>query len=147
MPANSKRREPSPLPPALDVDGVWHEWDQCEDIRGRLRGGETLLHPEGKHDDVSGCSLNSSLLAPLLTRMSVAEGRPLPPVDPLRLEIDKVLTQNKRGNIPEEVTDVVKTGWRLKKMCNFIKMKVRRGEVSSVPQLTCSILFFYVFEV
>lgn len=142
MPANSKRRESDPPPPTLEVDGLWQEWDQQEDIRNRLRDGETFLHPEAKGDDVSGCCLNSTVLAPILIRMSTVEGKPLPAVDPTRLEIDKLLTKNKRGNIPEEVTDVVKSSWRLKKMCGFIKMKVRRKEVSTVTQRTFLILFY-----
>ena len=142
MPANNKRRESDPPLPTLDVEGLWQEWDQSEDIRNRLREGDTFIHPEGKTDDVPGCCVNSSVLAPLLIRMSTIEGKPLPPVDPIRLEIDKLLTKNKRGNSPEEVIDVVKSSWRLKKMCGFIKMKVRRHEVSTVTQRTISILFF-----
>ena len=80
----------------LDVSGVHLEWDAADDIRGRMREGETLIHPEGKRDDVQGCCRNSSILIPLLTRMATVEGKPLPPVDPLRLEIDQLLIKNKK---------------------------------------------------
>lgn len=115
----------------LDVEGMCNEWDSAEDIRQRLRDGLSFIHPEATKDNVQGCCLNASLLAPLLTRMSLSEGKLLPGVDPLRLEIDKLLTKNKRapGNAPEEIAEVVKASWRL------VKMKTRREEVSTVTCL------------
>ena len=121
----------------LDVDGMCEEWDSAEDIRQRLRDGLSFIHPEATKDTVQGCCLNSSLLAPLLTRMSLAEGKLLPGVDSLRLEIDKLLTKNKRapGNAPEEIAEVVKASWRVKKLLGLVKMKARREEVSTVTCL------------
>lgn len=129
----------------LDVDGMCEEWDSAEDIRQRLRDGLSFIHPEATKDTVQGCCLNSSLLAPLLTRMSLAEGKLLPGVDSLRLEIDKLLTKNKRapGNAPEEIAEVVKASWRVKKLLGLVKMKARREEVSTVTCLY--ILYIYIY--
>lgn len=117
--------------PVLDVAGLCEEWDSAEDIRGRLRNGQTFENPEGPNDDVNGCCKHASILSPILTRMATVEGRPLPNLDPLRQEIDKLFIQNKRTG-PEEGDQVVKASWRVKKLCGFVKMKVRRGEVSAV---------------
>jgi hypothetical protein len=116
----------------LDVAGLCAQWDECEDIRSRLRDGESFIHPEGKNDDVQGCCRNASLLIPILTRMAALEGKPMPPVEPLREQIDELMTKNKRGNAPEECEEIVKASWRVKKLCGFVKMKCRRAEVSCV---------------
>ena len=127
-----KKSKSSQSLPDLDCEGFAEEWDSAEDIRSRLREGGRFIHPEAKADDVQGCCRNSSLLIPILQRMATVDGRPLPPIDPLRDQIDAVLAKNKRGDAPEEIDSVVKASWRLKKMCGFVKMKVRRGEVSTV---------------
>ena len=132
--SRSNRKGKSDEKVMLDVSGVHLEWDAADDIRGRMREGQTLIHPECKNDDVQGCCRNSSILIPLLTRMAPVEGKPLPPVDPLRLEIDQLLIKNKRGNVPEETADLIKASWRIKKLCGFVKMKTRREEVSTVSR-------------
>ena len=121
--------------PELDVAGVCDEWDAYEDIRERMRQGETFIHPEALKDDVRSCVLNSSILVPFLTRMATFDHKPLPGVENLRLELEKLWLKNKRGNTPEECELVVKTSWRVKKLLGFIKMKVRREEVSSATCL------------
>lgn len=133
---SSNRKGKSDEKVMLDVSGVHQEWDAADDIRGRMRDGETLMHPECKNDDVQGCCRNSSILLPLLTRMATVEGKPLPPVDALRLEIDQLLIKNKRGNVPEETSDLIAASWRVKKLCGFVKMKARREEVSTASRLT-----------
>ena len=121
--------------PEMDISGLSEEWDGCEDIRTRLRDGLPLIHPEATRDDVQGCARNASLLIPLLTRMASLESKALPPVDDLRGEIEKVLHRNKRGNGLEEADLIIKSSWRVKKLCGFVKMKARREEVSSVTCL------------
>ena len=126
--------------PELDVTGICDEWDGYEDIRERMRQGQTFIHPEGTKDDVRSCTLNSSILVPLLTRMSTLDHKPLPGVEPLRLELEKLWLKNKRVNSPEECELVVKSSWRVKKLLGFVKMKVRREEVSSATCLYISIV-------
>eukprot|EP00435_Cladocopium_sp_Y103_P008116 s1972_g2.t1 len=116
---------------SLVQEGVAEEWDGCEDVRARLRDGGNLIHPEALQDDVQGCCFNSSLLVPLLTRMSLKDGKPLPPIDELRGETEKTYHKNKRGMSPEDQDEIVKAAWRVKKMLGFVKMKVRREEVST----------------
>ena len=117
----------------LDITDLCPEWDSQDDIRTRLRDGGPIIHPETKEsDDVQSCCRNSSLLVPILIRMSTLGSRPLPPLNPLRAEIEALMLKNKRGNAPEEVSSILKASWRIKKLCGFVKMKVRRGEVSTV---------------
>ena len=131
MARNLRKKKTQPPLEVLDVKGLCEEWDACEEIRDRLRQGHTFLHPDTK-DTVDGCCKNSAILVPILTSMAVLEFKSLPPVDPLRVEIDDLLVKNKRGNAPEQENDVVKASWRVKKLCSFVKMKTRREEVSTV---------------
>ena len=130
----------------LDVSGLAEEWDQCDDIRGRLRGGEGLIHAEANLEDVRGCSLNSSLLVPILTRMSLKESKPLPPITELRVEIENLFVKNKRVSSPEQLDEVVKASWRVKKFCGFVKMKTRREEVSTVTRTKLGIFLKFFFQ-
>ena len=122
----------------LDISGVADEWDGCDDVRDRLRNGQYILGSEAVQDDVQGCCSCSSLLVPILTRMSLRDGKPLPPIDELRAEMEKVYAKNKRGVSPEDQDEIVKSSWGLKKMLGFAKMKCRREEVSTV---TCPFCF------
>ena len=110
------------------------EWDQCDDIRERLRDGGDLIHPEATSEDVKGCVLVASLLTPLLTRMFLKDSRPLPPIMDLRIQIEKLYVKNKRHTTPEQLSEIVKASWRVKKFCGFVKMKTRRHEVSTVTR-------------
>lgn len=126
------KRKPLEAPKeALDVTDLAEEWDGCEEIRGRLRNGETFLHPNFTTEDCQGCIYNASILVPLLTRMSVQDNKPLPPIQELRNELNTVFEKNKRGSTPEDAEEILKSGWSLKKCCGFIKMKCRREEVST----------------
>lgn len=116
----------------LDIAGISEEWDSEEDIRGRLRDGMPLLNPDSP-ENVQECCAVASVLIPVLTRMAVMNTKPLPPIDPLRSEIEILMTKNKRGDAPELGQDVIKSAWRVKKLCGFVKMKARREEVSTVP--------------
>jgi hypothetical protein len=57
-------------------------------------------------------------------------------VESLRDEIEAVYMRNKRGKTQEDVPNIARDGWRIRKLLGFVKMKVRREEVSEVP-LTC----------
>ena len=128
----------------LDVTGIAEEWDQCDEVRDRLRDGQGLIHKDAVLEDVRGCVLSSGLLVPVLTRMSLKESKPLPPITELRGEIEKLFVKNKRVPSPELVDEVVKGSWRVKKFCGFVKMKARREEVSTVTRTKLG-MFSYVF--
>ena len=124
--------------------GICDEWDANEDIRERMRQGHPFIHPEATKDDVQGCGLNSSILVPLLTRMATLDQKPLPGVEPLREELEKLWLKSKRVSTPEEVELIIKSSWRVKKLLGFVKMKVRREEVSSVACLYISVFVFCI---
>ena len=138
-----RKKHPSELE-ELDVAGICDEWDANDDIRERMRQGHPFIHPEATKDDVQGCGLNSSILVPLLTRMATLDQKPLPGVEPLREELEKLWLKSKRVSTPEEVELIIKSSWRVKKLLGFVKMKVRREEVSSVACLYISVFVFCI---
>lgn len=118
----------------LDLKGLHLEWDCSEKVRDRLRGGGDLL--EGtKGEDIPNCVKNVEVLQPLITKMSLTTSRPVPVVESLRDEVEAVYLKNKRGATPEDMPNVVELSWRIRKLLGFIKMKVRRREVSGVTFL------------
>ena len=120
----------------MDLSTLASEWDSEQSLRNRLREGSSVLHPDsGKGEDIGTSIKNQELLIPLLTRMSVAPKRALPGIDPLREGISALLTLNKRPPKPEDWDDIMATAWRLRFLLGFIKMKVRRKEVSKVARL------------
>lgn len=122
----------------LDVKNIHLELDGSEEIRDRLRtGGDLLVIPGEKKvvDNIPAVVANASVLQPFITRMSLLDSRPLPAVDGLRDEVEAIFLKNKRGETPEDRPDVINIGWQIRKMLTFLKMKVRRGEVSSAPYL------------
>ena len=135
---HTKRNKVKRSEEELDLEGLCHEWDSVDEIRDRLRDGEPLKVKDTS-ENVVGCASNSSLLVPILTRMTLMEGKPLPPIHPLRDQIDMLMCKNKRGETPEAATEIVNTSWTLKKMCGFIKMKTRREEVSTAARQYVSV--------
>ena len=127
---------------SLDLATLHTEWDGCEDIRDRLRDGGGLL-VDGKGEDINVVVSNSSVLQPLVTRMSLCQSRPLPNVDALRDQVEQVYLKNKRGQTPEDQPDVIAISWRLRKLLGYLKMKVRRREVSSVPRFNFILHYTY----
>ena len=125
-------RPKSTISETLDLNNLHGEWDASEDVRERLRSGQGLL-VEGQGEDIPAVLANLSVLQPLVTRMSLSETRPLPIVEPLRDEVESVYQKNKRGSYQDETPDIIGLAWRIRKLLGFIKMKVRRHEVSNAP--------------
>ena len=119
----------------LDLTNLHLDWDNNPEIRERLLDAQDLLVDDGC-DDIPTAKNNTPVLHPLLTRMSLTEHRTLPGVESLRDEIEAVYMRNKRGKTQEDVPNIARDGWRIRKLLGFVKMKVRREEVSEVP-LTC----------
>lgn len=118
----------------LKIEDLSQEWDSHHQIRTRLRDGEGLLSDEkGESETIPSAVANHAVLQPFLVRMSLTQTRPLPAVEDLRSEIEKCYLQNKRGQNPEDRPNVVSIAWRIRKLLGFVKMKVRRREVSSAP--------------
>ena len=60
----------------------------------------------------------------------------VPDVSPLREEISNLYVKNKQDKSVEH-EDVIEESMIIRKMCGFVKMKVRREEVSVVGWLHC----------
>lgn len=119
-----------------NIEDVALEWDANPELRERLRdGGQALPTPAGQ--DITTCVKNSVLLVPLLTRMSSVKKRPVPSIDQLKDELEALLQKNKRG-VDFGGEDIPKCAWALRKLCGFVKMKVRRREVSTAARLHTS---------
>ena len=77
------------MPTTLDVEGIWKEWDRDEELREIMHNGGTILDPPACQD-ISTCIKHGFLLGPLVSKMAVHEKRPLPPIDPLKEELDNL---------------------------------------------------------
>ena len=138
MPANRMAGRPKrDKVEILDIKSIHLEWDQCEEIRNRLRDGIHLLTlPDGKNgEEIPSVTCSLHVLQPFITRTSLLETRPMPSIDALRDEVEAIYLRNKRGQTPEDQPDVIGMSWKIRKMLTFLKMKVRREEVSSAPCL------------
>ena len=127
------------------IRGMGQEWDGIPEVRDRVRGGGPVLDPRSKPKtvDISHCAMNHQLLAPLASRICLAE-RKVPNVDDLRDEVAALLTMNKRQG-EDLIVLVEDTAKHLKTLCCFLKTKVRRKEVS-VATRTRKILGMYRFS-
>ena len=135
--SNNKRptgRPKQTVTEAIDLKNLHVEWDSIEEIRDRIREGGDLLIPS-KGESIPAILSNSSVLQPLITRMSLTQTKPLPIVEPLRDEVEAIFIKNKRAENRESVPDVVAASWKIRKLLTFLKMKVRRKEVSSASWL------------
>ena len=76
--------------------------------------------------------------------MALLEHRPVPPIDPLKVEVLSLLKLHKLGTDKELVDDdnLSKSAWAIRKLCGFVKSKVRRSEVSTATrlQVVCRII-------
>lgn len=119
--------------PALDVGGVWKEWDTDEEMREAFRTEASIL--EGPcSTDISTSVKYRYFLIPCLQRMAIHPDRQLPPVDQLKEELDALLKHNKQG-METEFMDISNKAWAIKKLCGFVKAKTRRKEVSTATRL------------
>ena len=84
------------MPTTLDVEGIWKEWDRDEELREIMHNGGTILDPPACQD-ISTCIKHQFLLGPLLSKMAVHEKRPLPPIDPLKEELDNLFKKTSKG--------------------------------------------------
>ena len=111
-----------------DVFSMASTWDSIQSIRTSLRAGDPLL--DGDNPDIKSSVANKPVLLPVLQWMANRPGQKLPEVDQVRTEIRVLYVQNK---VDADACQVGRDGWLLRKYLGFIKMKVRRGEVSIDP--------------
>ena len=100
-------------------------WDSIQTIRNRFRKGEPLV--AGDNPDIKSTVTNKAVLMPVLEWMAARPGHPLPPVEEIRSAVRAIYMLNKVQTNPPQVSH---DGWLLRKYLGFIKMKVRRSEVS-----------------
>ena len=136
--ANGTKQKPPGRPrkiiESIDLTGLADSWDNNDEIRERLRGGgELVVSDASKGESIAMCVKDQAVLMPLLAMMSLKETRPLPLIEPLRAEVERVYIKNKRGSDTELGATVVALAWHIRRLLGFIKMKVRRSEVSIVP--------------
>ena len=115
-----------PTMASCDLTGLAAEWDEIPNIRQRLREGGVLIEEvSSKNVDIQTPAKYSDVLMPILHRMRAANKK-LPNIDDLRSEIAALLELSKRAD-----DGIEKFGWLIRKNLVFIKMKVRRQEVST----------------
>ncbi|CAE7261933.1 unnamed protein product [Symbiodinium sp. CCMP2592] len=110
------------------TDGLAEEWDNLDDVRGRVRGGG-LLEDISLGTDPSNrvASLNSSIVVPLLVRLSLTRGLQLPAVDGLRAQVKKFYDMHSRDVTDSQIDD---SAWFCRRMVVFVKMKAQKKLVS-----------------
>ena len=117
----------------VDVSGLAQEWDEASDIRQRLRASNLgLIHPQtGEKVLIKTAVLNASVLQPVLHRMANARGEakacPSPAVEDLREQVSELYTLSKR-EIDFKTVDG--PAWEIRKFISFLKMKIRKQDVS-----------------
>ena len=124
----------------LDISEIFVTWDATQELRDRLRGGQTFMHPSTDLKcDNRTCTMNGPILEPLLLRMSMNSERKLPIVQDLREQMTSVYQKNKRVDNPEDEKTIVGDSWHIRKLLSHVKAKARRGEVSNDTWLNCAL--------
>ena len=118
-----------------EITGLASQWENHPEIRSRLRNGGCLLHPETKEKIVvKTASLNGPVLSPICEMMAafqeiMEEGKiaPSPAVENLHEEVKALMDMGK-----QEVTfkEIDKVAWTIRKFIAFLKLKIRKREVS-----------------
>ena len=116
--------------PPFDCEGLAAELDQDEVIRSHLRADGATLFDDGHPDTVKSACQDPvfQTLTILCLRTASVEGHPQPPVGPLRDELENLY--KKCGKQATEAT-IVNDSWCIRKFLTFVKMKTRKGMVST----------------
>ena len=129
--------EPTPVgdrdvgKPKLDVTDLAQKLDAQEEIRNHLRQDDS---PDLFHEETNDCVKDAikphihAVLKVLLEITVSTQGMPQPPIHPLREQLQ--LLYQKCGRNPEEKT-IIQDSWFVRKFLTFVKMKTRKGKVST----------------
>ena len=130
----SKGLMPAPVRASrCDISGLAAEWEGVATILGRMKNGHDLLREcSDKQVDIKTPATYSDVLKPILARMMLTRKAKLPSIDDLREQVEMFLQGAKRD---PDVAQVDKLAWLIRKNLGFIKLKVRRLEVSVASQL------------
>lgn len=105
--------------------GMAKEWDSCQAVRTHLRAGGALM--EGENPDIKSTVANKPVLLPIVKWMAGRPQQKLPEVEAVRTEVRNIYVVNK---VDADSVQVQGDGWLIRKYLGFLKMKVRRREVS-----------------
>lgn len=114
---------------AFDPAGLGREWENCDGIRERLRGGKPLVVPgktKGPDSTIPECVANQEFIQPALGRLLLSKLK-LPSVPLLRPEVETVYAMCQRETTETQVDD---DAWDLRKMLRFVKRKASRSDPS-----------------
>ena len=116
--------------PRIDMGGLASELESNEVIRKFLRSGNETLFPENCVESVKSVCVDPifEVVKTTVIHMATFEDHPVPPIVPLRQEVQKLYESC--GRQVEEPT-VHADAWMLRKFISFLKMKVRRHKVST----------------
>ena len=124
------------------IDGLGQVWDADPEIRSLLRGGGQLFKPLSERNmDIKTPSKLHFVMKPLLEKMAENDKK-VPGIDALREEVKLVYKLNHR-----EVTsfDIDTASWNLRKYAGFVKMKCRKGLVSTDTCILSIVLVVSLF--
>ena len=126
--------EPEPESPnAVQLEGLAVEWDTSPELRELMRCGHALFSEASeKNVDKKTPIKNAAVLLPLLSRMQLAN-KALPNIEDVRCEVRAFYGMCKREF--NEIDDVHRAGWLIRKNLVYMKMKCRRKEFSNVTRL------------
>lgn len=115
----------------MNCAGLAAQWEGDPDIRTHVRQSNQILkYPVGAkfcEPTRNNCVLNSAVLSPILAKLSQTPNFKLPPLDPLQVELAK-LVEKVGATLGEK--GVYAPAIELKKLASFIKRKARRKEVT-----------------
>ena len=109
-----------------EFDGLVDDWDSTASIRNDLRDGGKLVVVGDV--DIKATVGAKALLVPVLNRMAVVPDTKLPDIEKLRACVHDIYMRNKQ--YPTNL-DIQSEAWQIRKLLGFIKMKIRRGEVTT----------------
>ena len=116
-----------------DISGLAAEWDGVASILARMKNGHDLIREcSEKHVDLRTPATYKDVLKPILGRMMLTRKSKLPSIDDLREQVEVFLQGAKRD---PDAAQVDRCAWLIRKNLGFIKLKVRRLEVSIAAQL------------
>ena len=130
---------PPVKPVKCNLSGLAGEWEETASVRARMKNGEDLIREfSEKQVDLRTPAKYNDILKPILARMMVATKAKLPSIDALREQVEVFMQACKRD---PNTADVDKFAWLIRKNLGFVKLKVRRLEVSTASQMKLQIAF------
>ena len=133
--------------------GLHLEWDNCPEVRARIRGGANLLLPHPILNSVDGsidrsvhnCRFNKLVMIPALRRWAEHGPEYSPGIDHIFDEIMKFYKLALRTDVT--MSDVHRDAWALRKLMGLVKAQPTKQSVPREPQqyYTADVLHLQTF--